>query len=146
MAEKRGDDYDSSHTGGTLEVAHNEAPKSGSMSTASPVIASSKAPGATAGAFETPEWNAEMDARETERYHAYQPPRSDAVNEGGVQAYAVPGDEATQDNNSASELAGIARKPRKPLPAYELDGRERKAELSANEGGTNIDHNNRSAQ
>jgi hypothetical protein len=76
-------------------------------------------------AHETPEWNVEMDARETQRYRAYRP---------------VPGSDASgamdDELENPSELDGATKQRRKPLPSYEIDGMERAAELEGGEGRT----------
>lgn len=61
----------------------------------------SKAP-ITGVAIETPEWNTELDATEAER-------RDSSPTQNSAHA-------------SVNELGGIARRPRKPIPAVELDG------------------------
>lgn len=122
--EERGDGH------GAPEVAYAKAGSMSPTSPTSPSTVASKPIGATGNQAETPEWNAEMDARETERYRAYQPPRSEAISGSGDAATAVAGGEIPANNNAPSELAGMARKARKPLPVYEIDGTERSAELS----------------
>jgi hypothetical protein len=61
---------------------------------------------------ETPEWNVEMDATEAERQRLVPDPMS-----------------ATTDTTDASELGGIARVARKPIPPVEIDGTPVAAEM-----------------
>jgi hypothetical protein len=106
-------------------------PKSGNhpnapVTSADPKFSDSTSPIAAAGASqrmngasnETPEWNVEMDALETERSLAYK---------------LVPGRDPIDTMNdkaiTASELGGFSKQKRKPLPSYELEGHDKGAEL-----------------
>lgn len=61
-------------------------------------------------AVETPEWNMELEATETQRQRAAAPTASAA-------------------QPSVSELGGLMRKPRKPVPAVEMEGSPAPAEM-----------------
>jgi hypothetical protein len=59
-------------------------------------------------AEETPEWNTELEATEAQHQRAVAPAATAA--------------HASAAHPSASELGGLARKPRKPVPAVEMEG------------------------
>jgi hypothetical protein len=108
---------------GSIEPKPGPVARSEFLNSTSPVVGAGRPGRRTDTAHETPEWNVEMDARETERYHAYRPvPESDASG-------------AMDDElRNPSELDGAAKQRRKPLPSYEIDGMERVAELEGREG------------
>ncbi|KAK7187355.1 hypothetical protein DPSP01_002483 [Paraphaeosphaeria sporulosa] len=74
------------------------------------VIGSTSATSRHPNAIETPEWNTELEATEAQRQRAAVPTTSAA-------------------HASVSELGGLARKPRKPVPAVELEGSPVPAEM-----------------
>ncbi|KAF2445568.1 hypothetical protein P171DRAFT_267900 [Karstenula rhodostoma CBS 690.94] len=73
-------------------------------------------------ANETPEWNTELEATEAQRQRDAVPATVPAA-----VPTAVPAASAAQ--SPVSELGGLARKPRKPVPAVEMEGSPIAAEM-----------------
>jgi hypothetical protein len=92
------EEKDTRPSNSTYDAAYHQP-----VSDAKVMPASVAAHRAAPGAHETPEWNVEMDAMESERERLVQEPTS-----------------ATTD---ASELGGMQRMQRKPIPPVEIDGR-----------------------
>jgi hypothetical protein len=76
---------------------------------------------------ETPEWNTELEATEAQRQSAAAPVAAVApVTAVSPVTAAAP---AAAAHISTSELGGLARKPRKPVPAIEMEGSAVPAEM-----------------
>ncbi|KAI8934279.1 hypothetical protein NX059_009020 [Plenodomus lindquistii] len=107
----------------THKAAHVEPTSHGTAAAAatanpapSPAVAAAIANSSSPSQYETPEWNAELDAAEAERQRLVSPS-------------IAPASAVTDASSQPSELGGIVRMQRKPIPPVEIDSREVAAEV-----------------